>query len=122
MGKLSWEKIQKLMNLHSRLTKAGFGSRSEIYMFRLDLLGLELNWAFKNLESPLSIKRDEVLKTIVIEGEGNEDFILYLLNTAMTKLKRTKCVVVKAQLRDLWNNYYICVLEDGRVICDISSK
>ena len=110
--------IEKLVEIYKRIlnrAKRDF----ERYLFRLDLLNLDFNWALKSFRSyPLIVKKDAILKTIVIEGEGSPKEALDLLSLATRKLKETKCRVISARIRNVTNDCYASVLSDGRIIRD----
>lgn len=115
------ENILKLADIHARLVKRVRKKRAEVYRLRLDLLGLDFDWTLETFRgSSLNVKEDTVIKTVVIQGEGISNVISNLLSSVINKLKDTNCKVINARIRNLGNDYYICVLRDGRVIRDIS--
>ena len=114
--------IQKLADVHTRLVERFRKKRVEVYKLRLDLLGVDLDWALGSFRgSSLIVKEDTILKTVVIKGEGSSSVVSNFLGHVMNKLKDTNCEVISARIRNLSNDYYICILRDGRVIHDACS-
>ena len=116
------ENILKLADIHARFVKRVRKKRAEVYRLRLDLLGVDFDWTLETFRgSSLNVKEDTVIKTVVIQGEGISKIISNLLSCVINKLKGTNCEVISVRIRNLGNDYCICVLRDGRVIRDRSS-
>jgi len=92
------------------------------YVFRLDVKGIDLHQAFDAFRKyPFTIE-ESIVKAVVIKGEGALNDILNYLENAIDVLKNTNtnCEIERVRVRSVDGSYYICVLEDGRVIIDVA--
>lgn len=117
---MSVKNIQKLASLHDYFLKHVNKSKLKECRFRLDLIDAN----FKSIQKifwdyPFTIKKGVMPKTVMIKGEGAGIKVLDFLAIVANKLGSRRCKVVRARVMNVTNDYYLSVLNDGRIIIDI---
>ena len=117
---MSIKNIQKLASLHAHFLKHVDKSKLKECRFRLDLVDAN----FKHIQKifwdyHFTIKKGVMLNTVMIKGEGTGTKVFDFLVIIADKLSNKRCKVVRARVMNLTNDYYLSVLNDGRVIIDI---
>jgi hypothetical protein len=110
--------IEKLMKTVQRICAKTILPKN--FIFRLDLKGVDFRWVYDAFRRyPITVE-ESTTKAVVVKGEGAPADILNYLRNAIDVLKNSSCKIERARMKSMDGSYYICVLEDGRVIIDVA--